>query len=259
MGRILAPKAASCLLAIALVSVVASSCRKGSSEAAPGASASAPAAATLPPLALRDETAKLLLTWVDDKGDFHVVQKIGEVPDAGRAQVRVVVVGQEAGTGTHVYVADLRSKRPDGTYAVSVMPRSSWEEIGAGRRKARLEALLPPPAASVPPSSSAEQKPGKGRDGADNASVVAVIYGAEWCKPCHDAARYLRGRGVRVIEKDIEESDVARAELKQKLERAALPATASIPIIDVMGRVLVGFSPSALDKAVAAARAGQTL
>jgi glutaredoxin len=254
MGRWLSAAKVSSI-SIALYLLPAVGCRRDGDGASAAASASAAARFALPPLVLRDDTAKLLLTWVDEKGDFHVVQKIADVPAAGRSQVRVVVVGQEDGTGNHVYVADLRSKRSDGTFAVQSMPRSQWDEIGASRRKQRLEALLAPPSASAPPGAAA---PGD-KPPASKSSIAAVIYGAEWCQPCHEAARYLRRQGVSVVEKDIEESDVARAELKRKLERAGLPASASIPIIDVMGRILVGFSPSALDKAVAAARAGQTL
>jgi hypothetical protein len=40
--------------------------------------------------------------------------------------------------------------------------------------------------------------------------------------------------------------------MKRKLDRAGMGG-ASIPVIDVMGRILVGFSPGALDRAVQAA------
>jgi hypothetical protein len=46
--------------------------------------------------------------------------------------------------------------------------------------------------------------------------------------------------------------------MKRKLERAGMPG-ASIPVIDVMGRILIGFSPSALDRALEAARTTKPL
>lgn len=236
------------------------SCQRGDEHASPSPAPSA-AGQGLPPLELRDDTAQLLLTWVDEKGDFHVVQKIADVPEAGRESVRVVVADREAGTGEQVYVADLRTKRPDGTYPVKTLSRSQWDEIGASRRKARLEALtgLPDAGPAAPPPAPGGSAAGNPGGATKTGAVVAVIYGANWCKPCHDAARHLRQRGVTVIEKNVEESDAARAELKQKLERAQLPATASIPIIDVMGRILIGYSPASLDRAVEAVRATQTL
>jgi glutaredoxin len=170
------------------------------------------------------------------------------------------VTTREDGTGRLVYVANLASKAADGTYAVRTMTRAEWDEIGAARRKARLEALAPPasalppasgaPGASAPPG-SAQRPPASG--------VVAIVYGADWCKPCHDAARYLRSRGVQVVEKDIEENEVARQEMVSKLQRAKMPPSASIPIIDVGGHLMVGFSASALDRAIEAAEAQRPL
>ncbi|MCC6215769.1 MAG: NrdH-redoxin [Polyangiaceae bacterium] len=194
-----------------------------------------------------------MLTYVDTAGDFHVVQRPADVPIDARDQVRVVVTTREDGTGDQVYVADLRARQPDGTYAVRTMSRAQWDELGATRRKARLEALVPPPSAAV-----SAQPPVAGSAARREVPVVAVIYGAEWCKPCHDAARYLKSRGVTVIEKDIESSDAVKQEMDRKLERAKLNG-ASIPIIDVGGRLLIGFSPQALDRAVEAARSRRTL
>jgi glutaredoxin len=156
---------------------------------------------------------------------------------------------------------ELRDTAPGegGKYSVKTLSRSEWDELGASRRKARLEAFAPSsapaPSSEAPAGSgeapSAKQAPGK--------NVVAVIYGAEWCKPCHDAARYLKQRGVTVVEKDIEASEVAAAEMRKKLERAKMPAGSSIPIIDVMGNIMVGFSPRALERAIQAAESAKPL
>nr|PZN28823.1 MAG: NrdH-redoxin [Pseudomonadota bacterium] len=196
-----------------------------------------------------------MLTWIDDQGEFHVVQKPSDVPPEARKTVRVVVAGNEAGTGQLIYVADLNETAPDGSYRLKTMSRAAWDELGASRRKARLEALAPPsPGAAPSPSGAAPTASARPGDGA----IVAIVYGAEWCQPCHQAERYLRGKGIAVIKKDVEESQAAAAEMRQKLERAGMRG-ASIPVIDVMGRLLVGFSPRALDAAVNAARSGTPL
>jgi glutaredoxin len=219
------------------------------------ANPAAPASNTLPPFTFGDSTPNLLLTWIDDKGDFQVVQKPADVPKEARGAVRVVQVEREEGTGKLVYVANLSETTPEGNYRVKTMTRAAWDELGASRRKARLEALapssVPAPSASAPPASPKAA-------GNPNAKVSVIIYGASWCKPCHEAAAYLKARSVRVIEKDIDDSDAARSEMQKKLERAGLGG-AQIPVIDVMGQILIGYSPRALDRALEAARNAKPL
>ncbi len=217
---------------------------------------------TLPPLELTDDTADLLLTWLDDKGDFHVAQKPGDVPEASREKVRVVVTTNPNGTGRIVYVADLRNKGEDGKYAVQTMTRAEWNELGADRRKVRMDivaAQAPKPGADAG-APSKKKKSGEPDEAEKrlNAKVRAVIYGASWCKPCHDAEAYLKKLGVDVTKKDIEESRAARAEMTKKLTAVGRMG-ASIPVIDIGGKILVGFSPGAVSAAVRAARKPETL
>ena len=240
------------LLAIFFAAFSCRSSEKKTDGASPASAA--PRSNELPPLNVKADTPNLLLTWIDEKGDFHVVQKPAEVPVEGKKQVRVVVTDKEAGTGELVYVADLNQTTPDGSYRLKTLTRAQWDELGASRRKARLEALAP--SVVPPPAPSASGAPGAPK-GAPS-KVVAVIYGASWCKPCHQAADYLKGRGVTVIQKDIEESEAAQAEMRAKLERAGRGG-ASIPVIDVMGQILVGYSPSALDRAIQTAQAAKPL
>jgi glutaredoxin len=235
-------------------------CKQKSPQQGEEPASAAPKSNELPPLELRDDTPNLLLTWIDDKGDFHVVMKPADVPEARRQNVRVVVTDRTDGTGSLVYVADLSKKEQNGGYPVKTMSRNEWDELGASLRKARLEALAPPASgaasASAAPGTPAAPSAAPRKPGASK--VVAIIYGAEWCKPCHDAARYLKQRGVTVIEKDIEASEATAAELKRKLDRANMSG-ASIPIIDVMGQLLVGYSPRALDRAITTAENAKPL
>jgi glutaredoxin len=212
----------------------------------------------LPQLQLRDETPDLLLTWVDDKGDFHVVQAPSEVPENAREQVRVVITTKEEGTGRLVYVANLSAKAADGTYPVRTLTRAQWNELGADRRKVRMDVLAaenPLPSASAVAKAPTEVSPEEKKL---NGKVIATVYGAEWCKPCHDAEAFLKRLGVNVTKKDIEESRAARAEMERKL-MAAGRMGASIPVIDVAGQVFIGFSQGALKQAVESARKPETL
>jgi glutaredoxin len=233
-------------------------CHKKAAPAAGDDTGAAPQSAELPPIEIKDDTPNLLLTWIDEKGDFHVVQKPTDVPKEGRDKVRVVVTTREDGTGKLVYVANLNEVTPTGSYRVKTMTRSAWDELGAGKRQARLEALAP---SAAPAGSDSAPQPDASSGAPKKAlasGITAIIYGASWCKPCHDTARYLKQRGVTVIDKDIEENEVAAAEMRQKLARAGRSGS-SIPVIDLMGQIMVGFSPMAIDQAIEAARSAKPL
>jgi glutaredoxin len=234
--------------------LAASACRRPSGPERQGESAPVTAPHEgLPPLVLDDGTQGLLLTWADEQGDFHVAEGIDQVPAERREKVRVVLRDHVEGTGELVYVADLRAKQ-DGRYAVSVVPRAEWEEVGAAKRQVRMEAVAPGAKPPLGSSTAAPElvPPGDGTL-VPGSAVSAIVYGADWCKPCHDAERYLKGLGVQVTKKNIEQSQAAAAEMQAKLARINRSG-ASIPVIDVMGKLFVGYSPSALKQAVESAR-----
>lgn len=208
----------------------------------------------LPALSLKDDTANLLITWLDDKGDAHTEVALADVPEQGKALVRVVIADKKEGQGSRFYVADLTKKRGDGSYEVRTMSRLEWEGIIGKRRSAYLAKHAPPPPkptarpSGAPPGTAPTTTSPRG-------DVVAIVYGASWCGPCHSAKRYLKKRGVPVTYRDIERDPKAAAEMRQKLKRVGR-AGAPIPVIDVGGQILVGFSPSSVDKAVKKARGG---
>ena len=250
------------LAVVLTASLLGVGCKKPSAEKSTDPSTT-PKANALPELEVKADTPNLLLTWIDDKGDFHVAQKPADVPTEGRASVRVVVTNREEGTGALVYVTNLDETNATGAYRLKTMPRAEWEELGASKRKARLEALAPsalPSAGTAPGTEPPDGKPAGASPGAKAPAtgVVAIIYGADWCKPCHDAERYLKQRGATVIKKNIDDNEVAAEEMHKKLARAGRSG-ASIPVIDIMGQIQVGFSPAALEQALATARSAKGL
>jgi glutaredoxin len=250
------------LVLLLAMTLSTAACKKPTSDKKEDTSTT-PKAAELPPLEVKADSPNLLLTWIDDKGDFHVVQKPADVPTEGRATVRIVVTTREEGTGALVYVTNLDETTATGAYRLKTMPRPEWEELGASKRNARLEALAPsamPSGSGAPGTAPVDGKsPGKTPAGkAPATGVVVIIYGADWCKPCHDAERYLKQRGATVIKKDIDNNEVAAEEMRKKLARVG-SSGASIPVIDVMGQIQVGFSPAALEEALAAARSAKGL
>jgi glutaredoxin len=229
---------------VALVLVLAPACKRRGGGAA-GADPDAVG------VVLRDDSADLLLTWIDDKGDFHVETRVADVPLMGRDSVRVVDPSKDEGThADRVFVADLRQVRPDGTYPVRTMTRAEFEALALARReKAGPTLASAGPTQPPAPSSTA----GGGRAEVDptrpSTRPAVIIYGAEWCGACHDAARYLRSKGIAYVEKDVEKDSGAAREMQQKLAKNGL-RSGSIPVIDVRGKVMVGFNPQEVDSAL---------
>lgn len=206
------------------------------------------AAADETSIVVRPESEGLLLTWIDDKGDFHVETRVPDVPMTGRDSVRVVDPNREETTrGDRIVVVDLRAAGPDGAYPVRTMSRSDFEALAVGRREKTgptLGGLAPPES----PSGAASAGPDVGSVKPSMHTTV-VVYGAEWCGACHDAARYLRRKGIPYVEKDVEKDPAAQREMQAKLAKNGLRG-GSIPVIDVHGKVMVGFNPADIEAAL---------
>jgi glutaredoxin len=227
--------------AAVILATSSAACRR--SAAAPLAEAGAAAGGPV----VRADSDSLLLTWIDDKGDFHVETKVDDVPLMGRDAVRVQGPGDAPPDPDHLFVVDLRQASPDGSYPVRTMSRSDFEALAVARREkngptlAGTAAPSAPAAASAPPAAAPADRP--------TTRAVVTIYGAEWCGACHEAARYLRHKGIAYVEKDIEKDPAAAREMQEKLAKNHLPA-GSIPVLDVRGKVMVGFDPGAVDAAL---------
>jgi glutaredoxin len=200
-----------------------------------------------PTVVVRQESDALLLTWIDDKGDFHVETRVADVPMMGRDAVRVVDPSRDdSAHPDSVFVVDLRQIRPDGTYPVRNMARADFEAMAVARREKTgptLASAAPspnPPSGTDPPAADAPKR---------DSRPLVVIYGAEWCGACHEAARYLRRKGIPYVDKDIEKDPAAASEMQQKLAKSGLHE-GSIPVIDVRGKLMVGFNPAEIDAAL---------
>jgi glutaredoxin len=213
-------------------------------------SAAASEAPDAPPFAVRDDSEGLLLSWIDSKGDFHTEMHVPDVPLEGRDAVKVV--DQNHLEGTHagrVFVADLRTPRADGSYPVSVMTMADFEAIALARRKANGPTLASAADSASSGAAAAGDPNGPSAARPGTVSPAVIIYGADWCGACHDAAAYLRRKGVAFVEKNIEKDAGAAREMRDKLARSGMHG-GSIPVIDVRGKVMVGFNARAIDDAL---------
>lgn len=251
------------LLALALA--LGSGCSK-SSDAGQGEQRE------LPPLGFSDATPDLMLTWIDERGDTHVETSTKSVPKAHARFVRVVIADRDE--RDPIYVADVSEPDPAGSYVAHGVPRSRWEEEIARRRKeggALAEQIPPPPPRRAPPREPRSDPaplpappPNHDREPAappldpSMANVKVVVYGASWCGSCHKALDHLKRKGVKADFRDIEKDGTAQVEMKTKLDRAS-GRHGAIPVIDVAGQILVGYSPRDLDRALEKARGGTML
>ena len=191
-----------------------------------------------PTFKLAPGTKGVLFTWVDETGAFQLVESVDEIPAERRKTVRVIVEGHSPGGEDYVYVADLSQGLA--AAKINATSRSTWENLGKDARDKKIAALRPPP---VDDSQSPQAL-----------GVDAIVYGADWCKPCHLAEDYLKKKGAKVVKKDIEEDPSAGQEMRGKLQRAGLSGS-SIPVLDVGGTILRGFSAGAIDAALSRAKA----
>ena len=234
---------------VALVTVFSAttslSCKSKSSRAAAADDASPKP--SLPPLTIRDDSHDLTFSYILLDGGFRQVKSVADVPYEARDAVRVWSENSGDGiAGPYIYVADLRMKLPDGTYRVDVMERSYFDDLAEDRRKKSKLGTAPPAGGNVdPPGGGGQVKPGTGK-------LVVIIYGADWCKPCHDAESFLKSKGIPFVHKNIEDPN-DNEEMREKLESAGIHSN-SIPILDVGGKLLVGYDPGELDRAIAEAQ-----
>ncbi|MEO0322034.1 MAG: glutaredoxin domain-containing protein [Myxococcota bacterium] len=208
------------LLSLALVCSLA--CDETPEDAAPDLEG-VPAEA---PFAVEDPGA-LVLSYVDADG-VHAAGSIDEVPPAARGKVRIdsLALPPEAREADVVYVADVSSGDVRDVRRLDRVAFDLWVAQVTGER----------------PS-------GDGDAPTALADASVIIYGAEWCSACRSAARYLSAKGVPFVEKDIEADAGARAEMSDKARAAGL-APSGIPVLDVRGRILTGFDPGSIDRAL---------
>jgi glutaredoxin len=229
------------MLLFAAVGAFASGCRK-----------SAP---PVPPPSLSAEPSKLevskdnslLYTYVEPKGTFATTDKAEDIPQIARRLVRVVDPAKAATNprdATKVYAVDLGELLNAGKAQARVLSREAFE-TGA-------LAQLPPGESSLmagPHGPALDEDVLPGADGGIAGPLgppVVILYGTPWCGACKAAKQYLASKHVPFAYKDIENDPAAARELQAKASKMGLP-TDRVPILDVRGRLLLGFDRARLD------------
>lgn len=73
-----------------------------------------------------------------------------------------------------------------------------------------------------------------------------TIYSADWCAFCHAAKAYFEKLGVKFDEKNVEEKPEYAQEAIQKSGQMG------IPVIDIDGKIIIGFDRPKIDEALKA-------
>ena len=224
--------------------LLVSACKKGAPPAPPPT-----AQAELPPFDVSKDSA-LLFTHVEPNGNFATTDKADSVPEVARRLVRVTDPAKgvvERRDTSSVYVVDLRELLANGKARARALSREAFEtgalaQLPPGDSSALAGPHGPPlPEEAEPADSDA----GAGHASAGGAPVV-ILYGTPWCGACKTARQYLSSKHIPFAYKDIENDPSAARELQQKASRLGIPAD-RVPILDVRGRLMVGFDKTRLE------------
>jgi glutaredoxin len=175
------------------------------------------------PTATIDFDAELL--YVDTSGQVRLARGVAAVPVASR---RAVAIEGPDGPGGAVWIGDVSIPSPAGW--------TGWRGHRRDLERRGLAALPPGPGSRLTFPAPAGTPP---------APEGVVVYGTSWCAVCADARAWLDGRGVAYTAYDVERDPAAALAVADTLDALGVVAD-RVPVIDVAGRVLVGFDPTRL-------------
>jgi len=222
-------------LALALVAFPA--CHRAAPESAPAAPG---APATIEVL----KGGRWLFTYAEPAGTFSTTDKPETIPEAARGLVRVIEpTEQMKGATDRVYVTNVGDLVGKGKSSAKAMSREAFETAalaalpGGQSSPFAAQQMAPAP---IPAAGGSPQTTPPGGTAAPGTTPVVTIYGTSWCGACRSAREYMASHKIPFADKDIEKDPAAARELADKAAKMGIP-TDRIPIIDVRGRLLLGF------------------
>ena len=228
------------LSVLAAFTVVA--CRRPAPDAPP------PSAPGMPATIEVLKEGRWLFTYVEPSGTFTTTDKPDSVPAAARALVRVFdpAAPDKGDTSGRVYVTNLNEVLAKGKASARVMSREAFETAALAASPTgqssplAAESMRPAPIPAL--DGGAALPSGAGSAG----TPVVTIYGTSWCGACRAARQYLTERKIPFADKDIERDADAARELATKAAKMGIP-TDRVPVIDVRGRLLLGFDKARIE------------
>jgi glutaredoxin len=233
------------LVTCALLALAGPACRRAAPDAPPAPKAAPGAIEVL-------KGGRWLFTYVEPSGSFSTTDKPESVPAGSRAIVRVFDPSDTAaktGDSAMVYVVNINELLRSEKVRARPLSRDAFEtaalaQLPAGASSplaARPEAPPPPPPSPVTGDGGAAPAPAVA-----GGPPVVTIYGTSWCGACRAARQYLTEKKIPFADKDIERDAAAARELSEKASKVGVP-TDRVPVIDVRGRLLLGFDPARIE------------
>lgn len=172
----------------------------------------------------------VVFLYVDPaSGKPVAVTDIEKIPEAQRETVMVLYSGERRDrlTARALALVDLTAPGEDGRYPVRLVNR--WDFGPKG---------LAGPA-------------GKGAQ-VSTATGGVVLYTAPGCGHCDRARRWFTEKGIQFTEKDVHANPAAAGEIMALGQAQGVPESylSSVPLINVKGKLLVGFDPRQVEAAL---------
>jgi glutaredoxin len=118
-------------------------------------------------------------------------------------------------------------------------------EVISVKEEPAPKAQTPPNPATQPKVSSGKPKGGNRDEKRAYSSIKVIMYKTSWCGYCRKAREYLQSLGVDLVEYDVERDRSMGAEMLRKSG-----GSRGVPVIDVEGIIIRGYSPGQMKDAV---------
>lgn len=168
----------------------------------------------------------LVFQYFDDQGKPRVVTEVGSVPEGKRGDVMVIypTKRRQGLPASLMILADLKAPGADGSYAVRFVNRYTFTPTGAAQ------------------AVSAGQVQAAG----------VMLFTAPGCPHCTKARKWLASQAIPFVEKDLSKDPSAINLAAAAAKKQGIPENylSSVPLLLVNGKLLVGFSPEAVRKAL---------
>lgn len=132
-------------------------------------------------------------------------------------------------------------KDKSGNTVFSDSPPEEAERLNVQIKKPRLDRIDKPPVSADTQLPKTEQK----RDTRPNSDIKILLYMTDWCPYCRKAREYITSIGAGLIEYNVDKDKDRRKEMLVKSGGAK-----GVPLIDIEGTIIRGFSPAEIDAAI---------
>jgi glutaredoxin len=148
--------------------------------------------------------------------------------------------------GGRVYVTDLNEVMTKGRAPARPMSREAFETAALAAHPTGESSPLAAQSMRPAPIPAVDGGVVPSAPAAAGGPPVVTIYGTSWCGACRAARQYFAGRKIPFADKDIEKDADAARELAAKAAKMGIP-TDRVPVIDVRGRLLLGFDRARIE------------